>query len=75
MRRTIGKRLTESKQTLPHYYLTVEVNMGMFLISHVCGSGEARQMDRAGYKPAIEALLLLAMFSCFVLDLEDREGD
>jgi hypothetical protein len=28
MRRTIGKRLTESKQQLPHYYLTVEVNMG-----------------------------------------------
>ncbi|WVR06166.1 pyruvate dehydrogenase complex dihydrolipoamide acetyltransferase [Kwoniella sp. DSM 27419] len=27
MRKTIGKRLTESKQNLPHYYLTVEVNM------------------------------------------------
>jgi pyruvate dehydrogenase E2 component (dihydrolipoamide acetyltransferase) len=31
MRKTIGKRLTESKQTLPHYYLTVEVNMGEFM--------------------------------------------
>ena len=30
MRKTIGKRLTESKQQLPHYYLTVEVNMGKF---------------------------------------------
>ncbi|TYJ58540.1 pyruvate dehydrogenase complex dihydrolipoamide acetyltransferase [Cryptococcus floricola] len=28
MRRTIGKRLSESKQQLPHYYVTVEVNMG-----------------------------------------------
>jgi pyruvate dehydrogenase E2 component (dihydrolipoamide acetyltransferase) len=28
MRRTIGKRLTESKQQIPHYYLTVEINMG-----------------------------------------------
>lgn len=28
MRKTIGKRLTESKQQLPHYYLTVDVNMG-----------------------------------------------
>lgn len=27
MRRTIGKRLTESKQNLPHYYVTVEINM------------------------------------------------
>ncbi len=28
MRRTIGKRLSESKQQLPHYYLTVDINMG-----------------------------------------------
>ncbi len=28
MRKTIGKRLTESKTQLPHYYLTVEINMG-----------------------------------------------
>jgi pyruvate dehydrogenase E2 component (dihydrolipoamide acetyltransferase) len=27
MRRVIGSRLTQSKQELPHYYLTVEVNM------------------------------------------------
>nr|ODN91714.1 pyruvate dehydrogenase complex dihydrolipoamide acetyltransferase [Cryptococcus depauperatus CBS 7841] len=27
MRKTIGKRLTESKQQLPHYYVTVEINM------------------------------------------------
>lgn len=27
MRKTIAKRLTESKQTVPHYYLSVDVNM------------------------------------------------
>lgn len=27
MRKTIAKRLMESKQTIPHYYLTVDVNM------------------------------------------------
>jgi pyruvate dehydrogenase E2 component (dihydrolipoamide acetyltransferase) len=27
MRRTIGARLTQSKQELPHYYLTVDINM------------------------------------------------
>lgn len=27
MRRVIGSRLTQSKQELPHYYLTVEINM------------------------------------------------
>ena len=24
---TIAKRLTESKQTIPHYYLTIDVNL------------------------------------------------
>jgi pyruvate dehydrogenase E2 component (dihydrolipoamide acetyltransferase) len=27
MRRTIGARLTQSKQELPHYYVTVDINM------------------------------------------------
>ncbi len=31
MRRTIGVRLTQSKQELPHYYLTVDINMGKVL--------------------------------------------
>ncbi|WVN86502.1 pyruvate dehydrogenase complex dihydrolipoamide acetyltransferase [Cryptococcus depauperatus CBS 7841] len=31
MRKTIGKRLTESKQQLPHYYVTVEINMDRVL--------------------------------------------
>ncbi|VDM53158.1 unnamed protein product [Angiostrongylus costaricensis] len=31
MRRTIAKRLTESKSTIPHYYLTSEINMDALL--------------------------------------------
>lgn len=31
MRRTIGSRLTQSKQELPHYYLTVDINMDKVL--------------------------------------------
>jgi pyruvate dehydrogenase E2 component (dihydrolipoamide acetyltransferase) len=31
MRRTIGARLTQSKQELPHYYLTVEISMDKVL--------------------------------------------
>ncbi|VDM85691.1 unnamed protein product, partial [Strongylus vulgaris] len=27
MRRTIAKRLSESKSTIPHYYLTSEINI------------------------------------------------
>ena len=31
MRKTIGARLTQSKQELPHYYLTVEIDMDKVL--------------------------------------------
>ncbi|TBU61989.1 dihydrolipoamide acetyltransferase [Dichomitus squalens] len=31
MRKTIGTRLTQSKQELPHYYLTVDINMDKVL--------------------------------------------
>jgi len=31
MRRTIGQRLTQSKQEVPHYYVTVEIDMGRLL--------------------------------------------
>lgn len=31
MRRTIGSRLTQSKQELPHYYVTVDVSMDKVL--------------------------------------------
>ncbi|KAG6879727.1 hypothetical protein C0992_012330 [Termitomyces sp. T32_za158] len=31
MRRTIGSRLSQSKQELPHYYLTIDVNMDKVL--------------------------------------------
>jgi len=33
MRRTIGKRLLESTQQLPHFYATAEINMGEYRIS------------------------------------------
>lgn len=31
MRRTIGQRLTSSKQDIPHYYVTVDIDMGRLL--------------------------------------------
>ncbi len=31
MRKTIARRLTESKQTIPHFYVTVELDMGELL--------------------------------------------
>jgi pyruvate dehydrogenase E2 component (dihydrolipoamide acetyltransferase) len=35
MRKVIGKRLLESKTTIPHYYLTIELNMDK-LLKYVC---------------------------------------
>lgn len=31
MRRTVATRLTQSKQTIPHYYITMEIDMGRLL--------------------------------------------
>ena len=42
MRRVIGKRLSESKSQIPHYYLTVEVNMGASRVL-LCDSSHSPQ--------------------------------
>ena len=34
MRKTIAKRLVESKVTIPHFYLTIEVDMGPLMEAH-----------------------------------------
>lgn len=46
MRRTIGKRLLEAKQSVPHYYLTVEINMDKVLkLREVFNTAAAAQKD------------------------------
>ena len=36
MRKVIGQRLTESKQNLPHYYVTMDIKMDKLLKYFVC---------------------------------------
>lgn len=62
MRRTIGKRLLESKQQLPHYYLSVEVNMGESKLGYVFQimltprpSDEASRVVQQGWRGKDEA--------------------
>ncbi|GAA6012141.1 hypothetical protein JCM10207_005146 [Rhodosporidiobolus poonsookiae] len=48
MRRVIGQRLTESKNTNPHYYLTVEVNMDRVSKLREAFNSAAKAADAAG---------------------------
>jgi len=57
MRRTIARRLTESKQTVPHYYLTIDVDIAPL--------AEARQainaeLEAAGKKVSLNDLIIKA---------------
>ncbi|MFZ1865045.1 MAG: pyruvate dehydrogenase complex dihydrolipoamide acetyltransferase [Polyangiales bacterium] len=57
MRRTIARRLTESKQTVPHYYLTVDVDIGP-----LADAREAMNADLAadGRKVSLNDLIIKA---------------
>ena len=46
MRRVIGQRLTQSKQELPHYYLTVDIDMGK--VAKLRGVFNAGLKDKEG---------------------------
>ncbi|GAA5966771.1 hypothetical protein JCM21900_002911 [Sporobolomyces salmonicolor] len=48
MRRVIAARLTESKSTIPHYYLTVEVNMDRVNKLREAFNTAAKSADAAG---------------------------
>ncbi|GAA5836259.1 hypothetical protein JCM3766R1_003470 [Sporobolomyces carnicolor] len=48
MRKVIASRLTESKQTIPHYYLTVEVNMDRVNKLRQAFNTAAKSADVAG---------------------------
>jgi len=63
MRKTIARRLTESKQTIPHYYLTIDCRLDALL--------EARaQMNEAlkprGIKLSVNDLLIKALGAALV---------
>ena len=57
MRRTIARRLTESKQTVPHYYLTVDVDIGPLADARASMNAE---LDPEGGKVSLNDLIIKA---------------
>jgi pyruvate dehydrogenase E2 component (dihydrolipoamide acetyltransferase) len=58
MRKTIARRLTESKQTIPHYYLTVDIQLDALLKLR----GELNKgLESRGIKLSVNDLLIKAL--------------
>jgi pyruvate dehydrogenase E2 component (dihydrolipoamide acetyltransferase) len=57
MRRTIARRLTESKQTVPHYYLTIDVDIGPLSDARKAMNEE---LEAAGGKVSLNDLIIKA---------------
>jgi pyruvate dehydrogenase E2 component (dihydrolipoamide acetyltransferase) len=55
MRKTIARRLTESKRDIPHYYLTIDVDMEPLLAAR---EGINRELERTGEKVSVNDLLI-----------------
>ncbi len=57
MRRTIARRLTESKQTVPHFYLTMDVDAGPLTAARAQINAE---LESAGEKISVNDLVMKA---------------
>ena len=57
MRRTIARRLTESKQTVPHYYLTIDVDIGPLADARKAMNAE---LEAIGKKVSLNDLIIKA---------------
>ena len=57
MRRTIARRLTESMQTIPHYYLTVDVDIAPLSAARKAMNAE---LEAAGRKVSLNDLIIKA---------------
>ena len=57
MRRTIARRLTESKQTVPHYYLTIDVDIGPLSDARKAMNAE---LEAEGGKVSLNDLIIKA---------------
>ena len=57
MRKTIARRLTESKRDIPHYYLTIDVDMEPLLAAR---KGINAELERTGEKVSVNDLIIKA---------------
>ncbi|TCL73697.1 pyruvate dehydrogenase complex dihydrolipoamide acetyltransferase [Rhizobium sp. BK251] len=62
MRKTIAKRLVESKQTIPHFYVTVDCELDALLALRTQLNDAARRKDGApAYKLSVNDMVIKAM--------------
>jgi pyruvate dehydrogenase E2 component (dihydrolipoamide acetyltransferase) len=59
MRKTIARRLTESKQNVPHFYLTIDVDAGPLLETRAMINTEL-ETDKTGRKVSVNDMLIKA---------------
>ncbi|MEM9107807.1 MAG: pyruvate dehydrogenase complex dihydrolipoamide acetyltransferase, partial [Pseudomonadota bacterium] len=62
MRKTIAKRLVESKQTVPHFYLTVECELdGLLEMRKQINAAAPMHDEKPAYKLSVNDLIIKAM--------------
>ena len=62
MRKTIAKRLQESKQTIPHFYVSVDVELDALLALRAqLNEAAPRKEDKAAYKLSVNDMVIKAM--------------
>ncbi len=62
MRKTIAKRLQESKQTIPHFYVSVDVELDALLALRAQINDSApRKDDKPAYKVSVNDMVIKAM--------------
>jgi pyruvate dehydrogenase E2 component (dihydrolipoamide acetyltransferase) len=62
MRRTIAARLTEAKQTIPHFYLTMDVDLDALLaLREEANAGAPKKDGEATYKLSVNDFVIKAL--------------
>ncbi|RDB29474.1 Dihydrolipoyllysine-residue acetyltransferase component of pyruvate dehydrogenase complex, mitochondrial [Hypsizygus marmoreus] len=72
MRRTIGARLTQSKQELPHYYLTVDINMDKVMKLREVFNRTLTEKDKSA-KLSVNDFIVKAA-SCALVDVPEANS-
>ena len=61
MRKVIAKRLTEAKQTIPHYYLTVDCEIDSLLKGRTALNAQAPEKGEGAYKLSVNDFVIKAV--------------
>ena len=72
MRKVIARRLLESKQQVPHFYLTVEVEMDALLAARATLNGAAEAKAPKGAQPAYKLSVNDLVIKATALALRDK---